>query len=178
MNNTGRNNNPQQGRQQNQQNHQNHQNHQNQQNQHYNTYLDPKIWGKHYWFVLHTIAIIYPNNPNEFMKKKYYDFIQNIPLFLPNEKMGNTFLEYLDKYPVTPYLQNRISLMKWVHFIHNKINIALGKEEVNFYDAVNMYYSNYQTHDESIQKNIKQKYILMTTSFIVLTGIIAYFLYQ
>ena len=23
-------------------------------------YLDPKIWGPHYWFFLHTVAITYP----------------------------------------------------------------------------------------------------------------------
>ena len=43
--------------------------------------LDPNIWGPHYWFVLHTIALSYPHTPNEVMRKKYYDFVQNIPLF-------------------------------------------------------------------------------------------------
>ena len=27
--------------------------------------LDPKVWGPFYWFVLHTIALTYPLNPNE-----------------------------------------------------------------------------------------------------------------
>ena len=31
--------------------------------------LDPKIWGPHYWFVLHTIALNYPLHPNETSKK-------------------------------------------------------------------------------------------------------------
>ena len=37
--------------------------------------LDPKIWGPKYWFVLHTIALTYPDTPNSVTKKKYYDLI-------------------------------------------------------------------------------------------------------
>ena len=51
--------------------------------------LEPNIWGPHYWFVLHTIALTYPHTPNEVMRKKYYDLIQNLPLFLPVEEIGN-----------------------------------------------------------------------------------------
>ena len=47
------------------------------------TNLDPNIWGPHYWFFLHTIAMSYPIHPNAVTKKKYYDFVQNIPLFIP-----------------------------------------------------------------------------------------------
>ena len=28
-----------------------------------------KVWGPHYWFVLHTIALRYPKNPNDVTKK-------------------------------------------------------------------------------------------------------------
>ena len=53
--------------------------------------LNPKIWGPYYWFVLYTIAISYPTSPNDVTKKKYYDLIQNFPLFLPSSDIGNTF---------------------------------------------------------------------------------------
>ena len=32
--------------------------------------LDPIIWGPHYWFMLHTIALNYPIRPNDVIKKK------------------------------------------------------------------------------------------------------------
>ena len=70
--------------------------------------LDPKIWGPHYWFFLHTVALSYPRTPNEVTRKKYYDFIQNFPLFIPIEDIGNTFSKLVDKYPVTPYLDSQI----------------------------------------------------------------------
>ena len=84
--------------------------------------LDPKIWGPHYWFVLQTISLSYPLRPNNVTKKKYYDFIQNFPLFIPIPELGDKFSIILDKFPVTPYLDSRESFMKWVHFIHNQIN--------------------------------------------------------
>ena len=64
--------------------------------------LEPKIWGPHYWFFLHTIALSYPNYPNTITKKKYYEFIQNMPLFIPIESISNDFSKLLDNYPVTP----------------------------------------------------------------------------
>jgi hypothetical protein len=106
--------------------------------------LDPKVWGPHYWFVLHTIAISYPLNPNDVTKKKYYDFIQNLPLFLPIEDIGNSFSKFIDKYPVTPYLDSRESFIKWMHFIHNKINVALKLPEMTMDEAMVAYYKNYK----------------------------------
>ena len=106
--------------------------------------LDPTVWGPHYWFVLHTIALSYPTSPNAVTKKKYYDFIQNLPLFLPISEIGNSFSILLDKYPVTPYLDSRESFNKWMHFIHNKINVALGYEELTMDQAMTNYYQHYR----------------------------------
>lgn len=106
-------------------------------------YFDPMVWGPHFWFVLHTISITYPTHPNSITKRKYYDFIQNLPLFLPSESIGNKFSEFLDKYPVTPYLDSRESFIRWVHFIHNKVNVYLGKEEYTLYETLDHYYEQY-----------------------------------
>ena len=123
--------------------------------------LNPKIWGPKYWFFLYTTALTYPNNPNEITKKKYYDFIQNFPLFIPVSNIGNEFSIFLDKYPVTPYLDSRESFIKWIHFIHNRINVILNKPEITLKEAYQAYHDNYKP---KIQKNIeniliKKKYI-------------------
>ena len=62
----------------------------------------------------------YPDSPNPITKRKYYDLIQNIPLFIPDVEMGDNFSVFLDKYPVSPYLCSRDSFMRWVHFIITK----------------------------------------------------------
>ena len=126
-----------------------------------NNVLNPIIWGPHYWFVLYTIALSYPNNSNDSTKKKYYDFITNLPLFLPISDIGNIFSRFLDAYPVTPYLDSRESFVKWVHFIHNKINRYLGKPEITYYEAMNKYYENYKIKEikKYEESKMKQKYI-------------------
>ena len=90
-------------------------------------YFDPSVWGPHYWFFLHTIAESYPMHPNEVTKRKYYDLIQNLPIFIPIDEIGNFVSQLLDKYPVTPYLDNRDSFVRWMNFIQNKVNVNIGK---------------------------------------------------
>ena len=113
---------------------------------------DPSVWGPHYWFFMHTIAHIYPKTPNEVTKRKYYDFIQNLPLFIPNNDISDYFIALLNGHPVTPYLDNRDSLIKWMYFIHNKVNVKLGKPEISVLDSLDAYYDAYkpkpiQLHD-------------------------------
>jgi hypothetical protein len=133
--------------------------------------LEPKIWGPHYWFVLFSIALSYPTHANNVVKKKYYDFIQNFPLFIPHREIGNDFMQLIDTYPVTPYLDNRDSFLRWVHFIHNRVNITLGKEEISLKKALEEYYIHYESN-EVIQKNTMKitKYILawMIVCFVII----------
>jgi len=77
---------------------------------------------------------------------------------------------------VTPYLDSRESFIKWVHFIHNKINIYLGKPEITYYDAMNKYYENYKLKElkKYEEKNSKQKYIfgsLLIVLVLIIIGI-------
>jgi hypothetical protein len=139
--------------------------------------LNPEIWGPHYWFVLYTIALSYPININDATKKKYYDFIHNLPIFIPIADIGNTFSKFLDKYPVTPYLDSRESMIKWVHFIHNKINVYLGKPEITYYKAMDNYYENYKIKNvkQRDEKINKQKYIFF--SLIIILILVIIFLY-
>ena len=139
-----------------------------------NTILNPEIWGPKYWFFLYTIAISYPLSPNETTKKKYYDLIQNMPLFIPIGDMGNTFSRFLDRYPITPYLDSRESMVKWVHFIHNKINIYLDKPEISYYDAMNKYYENYKIKSVKIkdERMNKHKYIFASILLLLISIII------
>ena len=116
--------------------------------------LDPHVWGPHYWFFLHTLAISYPIKPNDVTKKKYYTFIHNLPLFIPVNEIGNSFSKMLDKYPVKPYLDSRKSFIKWMHFIHNKINILCNKDEITLDEAMDQYYNNYKPKQN---KNIEEK---------------------
>ena len=141
-------------------------------------YLDPKVWGPHYWFFLHTLAMTYPHHPNGVTKKKYYEFIQNLPLFLPVEEISGEFSKLIDKYPITPYLDNRDSFVRWMHFIHNKINEKLEKPQISLNDFFVKYYDEYKTQDVKLYQyyKIREKLIYGVIIFGI-AGVI-YYLYD
>lgn len=104
----------------------------------------PNVWGPHYWFVFHSIAVSFPDTPNDVLKKKYYRFFQDFPVFIPEAKSSKLLADLIDEFPVSPYLDTKMNLMKWTHFIHNQVNKALGKPTLSFYDALELYYENYK----------------------------------
>jgi len=139
-------------------------------------YLDPKIWGPHYWFFIHTVAMTYPIRPNAITKKKYYEFIQNLPIFIPIENMSGEFSKLLDKYPVTPYLDNRESLIRWTHFIHNKINQKLEKPQISLSEFYVKYYEEYKSQNIKMVEyyKLREKAIFCVIISIII-GSIYYF---
>jgi len=40
--------------------------------------MDPKVWGPKLWFVIHTIALNYPDNPSYDQKRIHEDFFNNL----------------------------------------------------------------------------------------------------
>lgn len=140
-----------------------------------NPIFEPTVWGPHFWFFLMTIALSYPESPNSVTKRKYYDFILNLPLFIPNAEIGNKFSSLLDKYPVSPYLDTRESFVKWVHFIHNKVNIMIGKEEISYQTALDDYLREYLPKPIYLSEKIKiSKYYIFIT-FMMMCFILIYF---
>jgi len=131
---------------------------------------DPEVWGPHYWFFIMSLGVSYPSKANETTKKKYYDLIQNLPLFIPNDEIGNFFSQLLDKYPVSPYLVNRDSFVKWMHFIHNKINVRIGKPEISLPMALELYRNEYKPKPVYLAEklNLKKHYIILVLILLIL----------
>ena len=140
--------------------------------------FEPSIWGPCYWFFIHTVAESYPMNPTIVTKRKYYDFIQNIPLFIPVPEMGDKFSQLLDKYPVTPYLDNRDSFVRWTHFMHNKYNVLLGKEEISLPLALEKYRAEYKPKPVYLSEKINMRKHYIFTAIVFLLLILIYFNYQ
>jgi hypothetical protein len=138
-------------------------------------YLDPAIWGPHYWFFLHTLAMTYPHHPNSVTKKKYYEFIQNFPLFIPVEQISKDFEKLLELFPINPYLDNRDSFVKWTHFIHNKINEKMEKPILSLDQFFIQYYNKYTDEREKQTQYEKLKSRVIYGSLLtVMIGTIIY----
>jgi hypothetical protein len=137
--------------------------------------LDPNVWGPKFWFFLHTLAMSYPHYPNEVTKKKYYEFIQNLPIFMPVEEIGNDFSKLLDEYPITAYLDSRDSFIRWMHFIHNKINQKLEKPKITINDFYNNYYEEYKPKDIKMKDFYRwREKIIYTLVILGASGLIVY----
>ena len=138
--------------------------------------LDPEIWGPHFWFFINTLSLNYPNNPNDVTKKKYYEFIQNLPLFIPVEEIANDFDKLLKLYPVSSYLDSKKSFVKWVHFKHNKINEKMEKPKISLTDFYNNYYNEYKKKDIKFKEFEKWKMQILYIIFMLGgLGIIIYY---
>ena len=143
-----------------------------------NVQLDPKIWGPHYWFFLHTVAMTYPHHPNAVTKKKYYEFVQNLPLFIPVEQISKEFERLINKYPIVPYLDNRESFIRWVHFIHNKINEKLEKPQIALNDFFVQYYNSYKSQNEKLIEYVKLRGKVIYGGIIISILASLYYLYD
>jgi hypothetical protein len=138
--------------------------------------LDPKVWGPHYWFFLHTVAMCYPHRPNTTTKKKYYDFIHNFSLFIPIENMASHFSQLLDQYPVSPYLDSRDAFIRWTHFIHNKINQRLEKPSISLSKFYENYYEKYKPNDLKMREYYRMRSKIIYFALVVIfIGVIYYF---
>ena len=143
-----------------------------------NTIFNPEIWGPNFWFFLMTLALAYPDNVNAVVKRKYYDFITNVPIFIPNAEIAHKFSNLLDKYPVSPYLDNRESFVKWVHFIHNKVNHLLCKEEISYAAAIESYFAQYRPKPIYLSEKIKMNRYIIVAIFIFLCFLFIYLYWE
>jgi len=138
--------------------------------------LDPKVWGPHYWFFLHTVAMCYPHRPNTITKKKYYEFIHTIPMFIPIENIASHFSQLLDQYPVSPYLDSRDAFIRWMHFIHNKINQRLEKPSISLSKFYEHYYEQYKPNDLKMREYYRMRSkIIYFVLVVIFIGTIYYF---
>jgi hypothetical protein len=128
--------------------------------------MDPKVWGPHYWFFLHSVAHHYPKIPNATTKKVHYRLIQNFPEFIPHRDVASNFAKMLARYPVTPYLDSRTHFVRWVHFIHNKINEHVGKPTMTLEEHRNTLRQNYA--------ETKRVNLTISLIFAVLLGLVIY----
>jgi Erv1 / Alr family len=139
------------------------------------TTFNPQVWGPHYWFFLHTIALTYPHYPNTIIKKRYYELLTNFDIFLPDGNYSAYYRGLLKQYPLTPFLDNRKSLVKWMNFIHNKVNKKLEKPQVSLAEFYKLYT---QKQDFLIEWKVYYKKLYFVAVISILIVIIIYLYYK
>ena len=99
--------------------------------------MDPNIWGSHAWLFLHTVTLNYPDEPTRFDKENYKHFFENLGHVIPCDVCKNHYKQNIRKYPIQ--LDSKESLTKWLHHIHNLVNIKNGKDEFKYDDFIKKY---------------------------------------
>jgi hypothetical protein len=135
-----------------------------------------KTWGPHYWFFMMSVALSYPDFPNETTRRKYYDFFTNFSYFIPDPDMSTRFSEMLDRFPITPYLASKDSLVRWVVFIHNKYNEMLGKHEISLDEALANYYDHFIPKPVYLHHQLRMRRYWIHAVFIVLCFCLIFYL--
>jgi len=140
--------------------------------------FNKEVWMPYIHFTMQTIALNYPKHPNDVTKKKYYDFIQNLPLFIPMKPFGNDFIKLIDDYPVTPYLDSRLSFMKWVNYIFNKIYKQNNMKTDDLQTALEKYYDKYKPSKEQDKDYYKLKKKMIQIGVVISVIAVITYLYK
>jgi hypothetical protein len=101
--------------------------------------MKPELWGPFVWYVLHIISFNYPINPSQFEKTAYREFYMNVKNVLPCESCRRHYSTYLSIYPISPHMDSRATLIKWVIQVHNFVNKQLGKRLYSVPEILNIY---------------------------------------
>lgn len=89
--------------------------------------MDPKVWGPHLWFTMHTISFNYPKNPTKQDKQNTYNFFYNLIHIIPCSECRKHYQDFFNKQPIINYLDNRDKLIEWVMDAHNNVNKMTNK---------------------------------------------------
>lgn len=85
----------------------------------------------------------------------------------------------LEKYPVTPYLDTQKDFIKWMHFIHTKINIRLDKPTISLQEHYDQFHEAYEPKPTRFKRFLKERYkIIYGIIILVLIQYAIYSVYQ
>ena len=101
--------------------------------------MRPEVWGPHFWYILHIISFEYPLNPTEYDKRIYHDFYTSLKDVIPCEMCRKHYRTHIHKYPLTPHLDTRDTLVKWVIQVHNFVNASIGKPILSIEEVMDIY---------------------------------------
>ena len=133
--------------------------------------INPTIWGPHGWKFMHYVSLGYPENPTQNDKHSYKNFYYSLQDVLPCEKCKYNYLTNITENPIDSHLDTKDSLVKWVIDIHNTVNKELGKKELTYEEAINIYLT--ATYEQQGEGNSILDYCFK----IIVLLLLLYFLY-
>lgn len=90
-------------------------------------YMNKSIWGPKLWYIIHSIAYLYPEKDNAYIKYFYYELFKFIYYIIPCPSCQKNFLKH---YKRNPIILNKITkkyIIDWTIDLHNQVNHKLHK---------------------------------------------------
>lgn len=132
--------------------------------------LNPHIWGSHAWFFIESLIYSYPEKPNNEIKLKFKQFLDN--LILPCSICTHHYKTFLIENNLDNALHSRTLLMKWILDLHNNVNYHTNKQKLTTNEFYNYYNSKYSNKCDfkclKINTNNEYYYFLFIVSIILL----------
>lgn len=144
--------------------------------------MDPTVWGPKLWFVIHTFALNYPDNPTYEDRRVMEEFFNNLKYSIPCHKCRIHYRQNLQNNPIISYLDNKQSLFKYTVDLHNLVNKSLGKKIYSYEEVTDIYKKHYnpsaiKEEKPSIFKRwFNKTYLTYSVIVLVLLTIIAVYL--
>lgn len=125
--------------------------------------MDPKLWGPSAWKTLHALAIEADRRKSS---TEFYNYIQNLASLLPCEACRGHMQSYLQIYPVPAE-----NMFQYTVQFHNHVNKRLGKREVSYEEALEMW------HSSACAKCEPEEKLDYTSIYILISLVIFFILY-
>jgi FAD-linked sulfhydryl oxidase len=102
---------------------------------------DPKKWGPHLWYYLHTAAMNYPLSPSPEQQKGMLDWLCSLKWTIPCKNCSNHYGSYIEEHKkeLPSVCASQEKLFDFLVTIHNKVNVRSGKPTISVEDARKMY---------------------------------------
>ena len=99
----------------------------------------PSVWGPFFWHTIHIVALGYPIKPSHAHKKAAKEFYESLRILIPCPICKEHYNAHVEKYPITPHLDNRNDLFSWTVLLHNEVNRLLKKKSFTETQAIQYY---------------------------------------
>ena len=106
------------------------------------TGMQTRVWGPAGWLFLHSIAQNYPWKPTEDQQVEYLFFFKLVGNVLPCRYCRESYQNFINEEDTQlniNTMKSRVSLVKWLFLIHNKVNKKLGIKSKNKYEHRNFF---------------------------------------
>lgn len=103
----------------------------------YPNIFSPEVWGESFWFILHIGSLSANSKISEQDSRKYWNFIEGIPLMLPCKLCSADAQKFVDESRGRwkSICSSKESLIRFFIDFHNKVNAKQGKPLISKQDV-------------------------------------------